>query len=298
MEFYSFNSCTPCSGIIGDTYSDSIKKDQILVQELKKRIQVLQDQISYQQQEEQDKEKNCEQIQKANSEIENRLNVLKRINYHMNKQLQQYHKSNTQRVDNFSQTEDDEYSRLKLENEELTNQFHQLMELTHRNVDTQQKLTEKYQKKTQKLETLKNQNDDLNSKLVSSKNKREELNKRLASVLAKKSKYTTENKLISIRITETEGNLNEKEMMNERLRLKLQDLTGKQQKIHHENVLNLSSRLFDIETRKATAEMKYKELNRMKDEIQSTQEKIREKRIQIQQLSEILKQKQAQLLET
>ena len=114
----------------------------------------------------------------------------------------------------------------------------------------------------------------------------------------KKSKYTTENKLISIRITETEGNLNEKEMMNERLRLKLQDLTGKQQKIHHENVLNLSSRLFDIETRKATAEMKYKELNRMKDEIQSTQEKIREKRIQIQQLSEILKQKQAQLLET
>ena len=169
------------------------------------------------------------------------------------------------------------------------------MKLTHHNVDTQQKLTEKYQKKKTKLENLINQNDDMNSKLINSKNKREELNKKLASISAKKSKYITENKLISIRLIETEGNLNEKEMMIDRLRLKLQ---GKQQKIHHENVLSLSSRLFDIETRKATAEIKSKELKRMKEELQSTQEKIREKKMQIQQLSEQLKQKQAQLYET
>ena len=298
MELFAFNSCTPCSGIIGDTYSDSIKRDQIIIQELKQKIEIFADQISNQQQEEQDQEINCVQIQKANLEIENRLNVLKRINYHLNYQLKQNQKSNNQHVDNFSQTEDDEYTRLKSENEELSEHFQQLMKLTHHNVDTQQKLTEKYQKKKTKLENLINQNDDMNSKLINSKNKREELNKKLASISAKKSKYITENKLISIRLIETEGNLNEKEMMIDRLRLKLQDLTGKQQKIHHENVLSLSSRLFDIETRKATAEIKSKELKRMKEELQSTQEKIREKKMQIQQLSEQLKQKQAQLYET
>lgn len=298
MDFYSFNSCTPCAGIIGDTYSDSIKKDQVLIQELKKKIQALSDQIAYQQKEEQVKEINCEQIQKANAEIENRLNVLKRINHHMKKQLKQIQKSNNEHVENSTQTEDDEYSRLKLENEELKNQLQQLMELTHHNVDTQQKLTEKYQKKKRKLETLLNQNDDLKSKIKFSKNKREELNKKLASIMGKKSKYTTENKLILIRITETEGNLNEKELMNERLRSKLQDLTKKQQQVHRENFLNMSSRLFDIETRKATAENKTKQLKIMKEELQSTQEKIREKRMQIQQLSELLKQKQVQLYET
>lgn len=292
MEFFSFNSCTPCSGIIGDTYTDSIKRDQVLIQELKKRIHILSEQISKQQGEEQIKENKCEEIQKANLEITNRLNVLKRINHHMNKQLQKIQKSNVQHVDNFSQTEDDEYLQLKTENDELSVQLHQLMDLAHHNVDTQQKLTEKYQKKKRKLEDLINQNDDTNSKINVSKNKREELSMKLASISAKYSKYTTENKLISIRLTETEGNLNEKEMMNERLRQKLQDLSGKQQKIHHENVLSMSSRLFDIETKRATAEIKIKELNRMKDELASTQEKIREKKIQIQQLSELLKQKQ------
>ncbi|KAK8887058.1 hypothetical protein M9Y10_038094 [Tritrichomonas musculus] len=291
MEFFSFNSCTPCSGIIGDTYTDSIKRDQVLIQELKKRINILSEQISKQQGEEQIKENKCEEIQKTNLEITNRLNVLKRINHHMNKQLQKIQKSNVQHVDNFSQTEVDEYLQLKTENDELSVQLHQLMDLAHRNVDTQQKLTEKYQKKKRKLEDLINQNDDTNSKIKVSKNKREELSMKLASISAKYSKYTTENKLILIRLTETEGNLNEKEMMNERLRKKLQDLSGKQQKIHHENVLSMSSRLFDIETKRATAEIKIKELNRMKDELASTQEKIREKKIQIQQLSELLKQK-------
>lgn len=291
MEFFSFNSCTPCSGIIGDTYTDSIKRDQVLIQELKKRIHILSEQISKQQGEEQIKENKCEEIQKTNLEITNRLNVLKRINHHMNKQLQKIQKSNVQHVDNFSQTEVDEYLQLKTENDELSVQLHQLMDLAHRNVDTQQKLTEKYQKKKRKLEDLINQNDDTNSKIKVSKNKREELSMKLASISAKYSKYTTENKLILIRLTETEGNLNEKEMMNERLRKKLQDLSGKQQKIHHENVLSMSSRLFDIETKRATAEIKIKELNRMKDELASTQEKIREKKIQIQQLSELLKQK-------
>lgn len=291
MEFFSFNSCTPCSGIIGDTYTDSIKRDQVLIQELKKRIHILSEQISKQQGEEQIKENKCEEIQKANLEITNRLNVLKRINHHMNKQLQKIQKSNVQHVDNFSQTEVDEYLQLKTENDELSVQLHQLMDLAHRNVDTQQKLTEKYQKKKRKLDDLINQNDDTNSKIKVSKNKREELSMKLASISAKYSKYTTENKLILIRLTETEGNLNEKEMMNERLRKKLQDLSGKQQKIHHENVLSMSSRLFDIETKRATAEIKIKELNRMKDELASTQEKIREKKIQIQQLSELLKQK-------
>lgn len=291
MEFFSFNSCTPCSGIIGDTYTDSIKRDQFLIQELKKRIHILSEQISKQQGEEQIKENKCEEIQKANLEITNRLNVLKRINHHMNKQLQKIQKSNVQHVDNFSQTEVDEYLQLKTENDELSVQLHQLMDLAHRNVDTQQKLTEKYQKKKRKLDDLINQNDDTNSKIKVSKNKREELSMKLASISAKYSKYTTENKLILIRLTETEGNLNEKEMMNERLRKKLQDLSGKQQKIHHKNVLSMSSRLFDIETKRATAEIKIKELNRMKDELASTQEKIREKKIQIQQLSELLKQK-------
>ena len=122
MEFFSFNSCTPCSGIIGDTYTDSIKRDQVLIQELKKRIHILSEQISKQQGEEQIKENKCEEIQKTNLEITNRLNVLKRINHHMNKQLQKIQKSNVQHVDNFSQTEVDEYLQLKTENDEL-NEF-------------------------------------------------------------------------------------------------------------------------------------------------------------------------------
>ena len=84
---------------------------------------------------------------------------------------------------------------------------------------------------------------------------------------------------------ETEGNINEIELMNEKLRGKLKDLSEIQQTNHNDSILNMSSRLYDIETRQAMAEMKSKELTRLKSELDHIRGKIELRKMQIKQIT-------------
>lgn len=284
-SYISYNSCTPCSGDIGDIYSDSIEKYQKLVQEERNKVNALLSQLTELRKDKREKSEECAAIQEKNEEFEKRVNMLKKVTRTMEKELAKYDKTNVEHTDTPIQVIDEEYIQLKLNNEELQKQILELQEMAHQCVTSQQKLTHKYQKKKNKLKNLRIKSQKFNSQLDDSSRKQDELTQKLSHISAEKDKYKTENTRISIRLTETEGNINEIELMNEKLRGKLKDLSEIQQSNHNDSILNMSSRLYDIETRQAMAEMKSKELTRLKSELDHIRGKIELRKMQIKQIT-------------
>lgn len=284
-SYISYNSCTPCSGDIGDIYSDSIEKYQKLVQEERNKVNALLSQLTELRKDKREKSEECAAIQEKNEEFEKRVNMLKKVTRTMEKELAKYDKTNVEHTDTPIQVIDEEYIQLKLNNEELQKQILELQEMAHQCVTSQQKLTHNYQKKKNKLKNLRIKSQKFNSQLDDSSRKQDELTQKLSHISAEKDKYKTENTRISIRLTETEGNINEIELMNEKLRGKLKDLSEIQQSNHNDSILNMSSRLYDIETRQAMAEMKLKELTRLKSEFDHIRGKIELRKMQIKQIT-------------
>ena len=224
----AYCTITPCSGNISDNYADDIRYYQGIVGELREQLHQVGEVYSSQLQYVDDTNEEIQNLNKETRELKNKLEYLKRINANLNQQVNSYQIQSSQRATIGTQIDDIELIQLKQDNELLKKQVQQLIEMTHHAIDTQQMLVNKYHNKKVKLQNLRLDCEDFSINIQKSKDKQRDLNQHIQYLAEVEALYKAENMRANLRLAETEGNLQESELMNEKLRQKYHELASRQ----------------------------------------------------------------------
>lgn len=298
MSAVSLSTCIPCSVPIDSVYANCIKSYQNEIQDLKRQLKESRNEISRNESHNETLSQCYTEMEHERDELIERVNVLERINHHINRQLAVHQKCSANISTRGTQTDVDVLLALETENKSLKAQIRQLLTMAHETLDSQQRLVAKYKSKSTKLDRLRAELSSATQQIKEANEKQEISNDRIAKLSAKKSRLKTENRRLTLRLTETEGNLTESESTNSRLRHVLSTVNDKEELKHSQTIIDVSKRLFEAETRLREAEMKAAESLQLKKDLQETSEKLEQSKVQCKQLAETLRQTQTFLMES
>ena len=227
--FGPFNEPTPCAGPIDEAYAQGLNAYVKEIDYLKNEIQNVQHQTIVQKEEIKRVKKIEEEAISINKNARDELNITERVNHHLDCQIKAIQRYKNSLTSCSTQTYNNELMIARKENKDLLNQVQELLTMTNQSVNTQNVLLQKIQNKKQKIQNVKSQLNDLSKTYDDLVQTEMNLSNKINDANIMREQYKAENMRISLRITEAEGNIEESELNNSKLREICEQMRYKQQ---------------------------------------------------------------------
>lgn len=282
--FGPFESYSPCSGPIDEVYSNCVSAYENEIRDLTQLLSNLQNQIQHHENKNKELVKYTEDLKNANVKMNEELSQLERVNHHVDRQLkaiQQFYSKLTNRE---TQTNQDDLLLAREENKYLKSQIQDLLAMSNDSLNIQSSLMTKIHNHKAKNTIMKNKNAELLMHLQESIERENELNNQISEETSQKINIKAENKRLMLRLAETEGNLEESDYVNSRLRLKLEQSNEKQKQVNGQEMLDMSAQIVEKEAALHELELQLNDLEKTKKELYDAQNELTKQKAQYKAL--------------
>ena len=272
--FGPFESYSPCSGPIDEVYSNCVSAYENEIKELQRKLLEMQNQIKYHENKKKELIKKTEDLKSSNAQMNEELIRFERVNHHIDRQLKAIQQNNSKLTNRETQTSQDDLNLAREENKYLKSQIKDLLEMSNESLNVQSSLAAKNQKNKAKIAMMKSKNNELLMNLQESIKRENELHNQISEETSQKINIKAENKRLILRLAETEGNLEESDYINSRLRLKLEQSNEKQKQINGQEILDMSSQIVEQEAILRDLELQLGDLDNTKEELSNAQKEL------------------------
>ncbi|OHT03510.1 hypothetical protein TRFO_29117 [Tritrichomonas foetus] len=243
--FGPFEAYSPCSGPIDEVYASAINAYEKEIQKLQNQIIYMNDQIVKYEKAGKDLDQRTASLQNSNIRLKEELGNTERFNHQLDRQIKAIQKYKSMLTNKETQTNNNELLLARKDNADLKNQIQELITVTNNSINKQNTILQKINHKKEKMTSLKNEVQTATSDLEKSVNRENDFIKKIVKIKNKKKNYKADNMRLNLRLTETEGNLDESDLLNERLRNKYEQLQDKQKQINTQEILNRQREIYE-----------------------------------------------------
>ena len=282
--FGPFESYSPCSGPIDEVYSNCVSAYENEIRDLTQLLSNLQNQIQRNENKNKELVKYTEDLKKANIQMNEELSQLERVNHHVDRQLKAIQQSYSKLTNRETQTNQDDLLLAREENKYLKSQIQDLLAMSNDSLNAQSSLMVKIHNHKAKNAIMKNKNAELLMHLQESIERENELNNQISEETSQKINIKAENKRLMLRLAETEGNLEESDYVNSRLRLKLEQSNEKQKQVNGQEMLDMSAQIVEKEAALHELELQLNDMEKTKKELYDAQNELTKQKEQYKAL--------------
>lgn len=272
--FGPFESYSPCSGPIDEVYSNCVSAYEKEINELKRLLSDLQNQTKQHEKKSKELTKYTEELKNANVQMNEEIGQLERVNHHADRQLKAIQQRYSKLSSRETQTSQNDLLLAREENKNLKSQIQDLLAMSNESLSIQSTLMLKIHNSKAKIAIMKNKNQELSMNLQESIERENEINNQIFDETSQKNNIKAENKRLILRLAETEGNLEESDYINSRLRLKLEQSNEKQKQVNGQEMLDMSSQIVEQEAILHDLELQISDLEKTKKELENAQKEL------------------------
>lgn len=272
--FGPFESYSPCSGPIDEVYSNCVSAYEKEINELKRLLSDLQNQTKQHEKKSKELTKYTEELKNANVQMNEEIGQLERVNHHADRQLKAIQQRYSKLSSRETQTSQNDLLLAREENKNLKSQIQDLLAMSNESLSIQSTLMLKIHNTKAKIAIMKNKNQELSMNLQESIERENEINNQIFDETSQKNNIKAENKRLILRLAETEGNLEESDYINSRLRLKLEQSNEKQKQVNGQEMLDISSQIVEQEAILHDLELQISDLEKTKKELENAQKEL------------------------
>lgn len=272
--FGPFESYSPCSGPIDEVYSNCVSAYEKEINELKRLLSDLQNQTKQHEKKSKELTKYTEELKNANVQMNEEIGQLERVNHHADRQLKAIQQRYSKLSSRETQTSQNDLLLAREENKNLKSQIQDLLAMSNESLSIQSTLMLKTHNSKAKIAIMKNKNQELSMNLQESIERENEINNQIFDETSQKNNIKAENKRLILRLAETEGNLEESDYINSRLRLKLEQSNEKQKQVNGQEMLDMSSQIVEQEAILHDLELQISDLEKTKKELENAQKEL------------------------